>query len=128
MLRVNTYVASSHIHGRGLYAAEAIRRGQVVWAFEPSQDRVLSDAALEAFSTEDPAILTYVYEEEPGRWVLCGDNAIFMNHAEEPTCRDPDPTVTVAARDIAVGEELTVDYRQFDLSASRWLTPARDSA
>ena len=33
----------------------------------------------------------HAYEQEPGLWVLCGDDAIYMNHDDEPSCDDPDP-------------------------------------
>jgi hypothetical protein len=49
--------------------------------------------------------------------VLCGDDARFFNHEDEPTCRDfpdLDGGTTVAARDIELGEELTCDYASFD--------------
>ena len=57
----------------------------------------------------------YVYLEEGGHYVLCGDNAKFMNHAEDPNCTDADPQYTVARRAIEAGEELTCDYREFDI-------------
>lgn len=49
--------------------------------------------------------------------VLCGDNARFMNHSFEPNCDDR-TGVTFALRDILAGEELTCDYRVFDLESA----------
>jgi hypothetical protein len=51
--------------------------------------------------------------------VLCGDNAKFMNHSFEPNCDDVDGPYTVTKRDIATDEELTCDYRLFDLESAR---------
>jgi SET domain-containing protein len=50
-----------------------------------------------------------------GRYILCCDDARFLNHSDTPNLR-PDFTldrhgVDVAACDIAPGEELTVDYQ-----------------
>ena len=57
--------------------------------------------------------------------MLCGDDAIYMNHDDNPSCDDPDPQRTVARRAIATGEELTVDYRLFDRAAASWLPATR---
>lgn len=126
MLRVSTFVSTSQIHGKGLYAAEPIRRGEVVWRFDADLDRVFSDEELEEeiLRSRQP-LRSWVYQAEPGLWVLCGDDAVYMNHSDDPSCDDPDPRRTVARRDIDEGEELTVDYRQFDLSASLWLDAIR---
>ena len=44
------------------------------------------------------------------------------NHADPPDCRDrPDPegALTIGARDIAAGEELTSDYAAIDVNYGR---------
>jgi len=41
-----------------------------------------------------------------------------MNHSFQPNCDDQGPT-TVAACDIAAGEELTCDYRTFDMNSKQ---------
>jgi SET domain-containing protein len=40
-----------------------------------------------------------------------------MNHSEEPNCDDIGSYITLAARDIQPGEELTCDYRVFDVAS-----------
>jgi uncharacterized protein len=40
-----------------------------------------------------------------------------MNHADTPNCVDLNDDEAVAVRDIAVGEELTCDYRSFDVES-----------
>jgi len=126
MLCVPTYVAQSRIHGWGLFAAEPLVRGRLVWRFDPRVDRILTDEELEAEAqTSELPLRTFVYQAKPGLWVLCGDDAVYMNHAADPNCDDPDRTV--ARRDIAVGQELTVDYRLFDASAATWLDAVQPS-
>ncbi len=96
MLLVKTYLDRSAIHGIGLFAGERIRKGTVIWRRSPEIDLLLT--AL-------------------GKFVLCGDDARFFNHADAPNCHDiPDEGggPTVAARDIEAGEELTSDYASFD--------------
>jgi hypothetical protein len=54
-----------------------------------------------------------------GLYVLCGDDARFLNHSENPNCFDfysgEEQDITVAERDIYLGEELTCNYALFDL-------------
>jgi SET domain-containing protein len=119
MLLVKTFLAPSRIHGIGLFAAERIPKGTVLWRMNPTIDLELTDADLQALA--EPARLqmikyTYVDLVRCTR-VLCGDDARFFNHDELPNCQDipdADGGVTVAARDIDEGEELTSDYASFD--------------
>src|SRR5690348_3818171 len=114
MLLVKTYLAPSAVHGIGLYAAEPIAKGTVVWRFDQGIDRRLSRAERDVLP--EPArsfVLTYAYPEMPGSdtHVLDGDHARFMNHSDRPnthcpTPRKPEEATTIATRDIAVGEEL----------------------
>ena len=61
----------------------------------------------------------YAYLSE-GVYVLCGDHARFMNHAAEPNTVE-EGSLCLAARDIAVGEELTCNYFNFDELAGKKL-------
>ena len=118
MLRVPTVVAPSSIEGVGLFAAERITAGTVIWEFTQGVDWRIPVAEFDRFP--DPYrswLLRYVYREPTGCYVLCGDNAKFMNHSFDPNCDDVDGPYTVAKRDIAEGEELTCDYRLFDLDS-----------
>lgn len=118
MLRVPTVVAPSSIQGVGLFAAEPIAEGTVIWEFTPEVDWRIPVEKMELFP--DPYrswLLRYVYREPSGCYVLCGDNAKFMNHSFDPNCDDVEGPFTVAKRDVAEGEELTCDYRLFDLDS-----------
>lgn len=114
MLLVKTYVAPSSTHGLGLFAAEPIARGHCIWRFDPRIDRLYAREEREAAPEPLKAFLAiYSYPERPGSatHVLDGDNARFMNHSPHP---NTDCEVdTIATRDIAAGEELLCDYRQF---------------
>lgn len=119
MLLVKTYLAPSHIHGIGLFAAQPIPKDTLVWRLEPTLDLELTEAQIEALAP--PArdqVRKYTYLDlVRGTYVLCGDDARFFNHSDAPNCHDfPDAAggTTVAARDIGEGEELTSDYSRFD--------------
>jgi uncharacterized protein len=119
MLLVKTNLAPSRIHGIGLFAAEDIPRGTVIWRRDPSIDVELTEEQLEALAPPSrEQIVKYTYLDIVRRtYVLCGDDARFFNHEDAPNCvdyPDADGGTTVAARDIRAGEELTSDYGKFD--------------
>ena len=59
---------------------------------------------------------TYAYRElEHHSWVLCGDNARHMNHSFDSNVKSSGLwSEDRAVRDIRAGEEMTIDYRDFD--------------
>jgi len=115
MLRVRTYLASSPIEGIGLFAAEPIPRGTLVWKLDERFDRSydLRDIAADDGLLRD-MLARYGYRtSEAPIVVLCGDDARFMNHS--PTANtDEIGEMTIATVDIAAGEEITCDYAKFD--------------
>ena len=121
MLLVPTRLGASPIEGIGLFATSPIAKGTVTWRFMPGFDQLYTGAQID--SLPEPArseLLRYVYFHEGSRqYVFCLDNARFMNHTHEPNTRGVDPPdqpygYDVATREIAAGEELTCDYREFD--------------
>ena len=118
MLSVPTVVAPSPIEGVGLFATRPIVAGTVIWQFTPGVDwRIPVDDFRRFPEPYRGWLLRYVYREPGGYYVLCGDNGKFMNHSFDPNCDDVDGPCTVAKRDIEAGEELTCDYRLFDLDS-----------
>ena len=95
--------------GRGIVATRPIPRGTIVWAADPL-DQVIS---FKRFRNLPRAMRrqvdTYAYLDEGG-FVLCWDNAKYMNHSCEPACLGGGYNFELAVRDIAPGEELTGDY------------------
>lgn len=122
MLFVETRIAPSAIHGLGLFAAQAIPRGTRIWEFAPGFDLELSEEELQTLSEPCRAqVLAYAYYNAARlRYILCSDDARFVNHSQSPNTlsvgfgeRDIEG-MTIAARDIAPGEELTEDYGAFE--------------
>jgi len=116
MFLIPTVLGPSRIHGTGVFAAADIPAGTVIWTFHPDVDWEMTEAQFRRFPEPFRSrLLPYCYQDEKtGLYVLCGDNAKFMNHKNEPNCDDSGRS-TVARRDIRAGEELTCDYRSFDL-------------
>ena len=116
MLLVPVRVGPSPIHGLGVFAVHAIARGTLVWRFTPGFDLDLDPAELERQPEHfRKVLLHYGYlDKRLQRYILCCDDARFINHADAPNLASDHAQdrygVDVAARDIAAGEELTIDY------------------
>lgn len=122
MLRVRTKLAASPISGIGLFAAEPIKCGTLIWKLDAEFDR---EYDMRTLSPEDDllreTLLHYGYQ--PGDdpiVVLCGDDARFMNHSPDANTDDVGD-LTIARTDIAAGEEITCDYTKFDRGFQRSL-------
>ena len=115
MFLVPTQLGRSRIHGIGVFAASDIQAGTKVWEFTEGVDWKIPPGDFDRFPDRFREQLRHwCYLNGDGQYVLCGDNAKFMNHEEEPNCDDHGDAFTVARRDIRAGEELTCDYRAFD--------------
>lgn len=116
MLLVNTYVAASPIAGVGVFAASPIPAGTPIWRLDPDFDRLIPLRTYECSPPHVRALLdryAYPSPDRPGFLVYEVDNGRFMNHSETPNTDFSSDAAGTALRDIAEGEELTCDYRQF---------------
>ena len=117
MMLVRTYAAPSAVEGVGVFAAEKIRKGTLIWQYQPSFDRLVpAEMLLTASPVIQEFLRKYAYpaHDEPGMLVIEVDNGRLMNHSEEPNTDFTKITEGYAIRDIADGEELLCDYREFD--------------
>jgi SET domain-containing protein len=128
MLLVSTRTGPSWISGTGLFAAEYIPKGTVVWRFDPVVDRILSPFQVDNLPMDVKAlVLDFCYvNKRSGLYVVSLDNARFMNHSAQPNLAEvesesDDEGMDIAVRDIRAGEELTVDYFAYDADAARKL-------
>lgn len=109
-----TVVRSSQIGGRGLFATAPIHRGEVVSvngghlldrAGMAAHGGAVGDAELQV---TDDLFLAPVGEAEFDGVMM------FLNHSCEPNVGIQGQIVFVAMRDVAAGEELTLDYGTID--------------
>jgi len=103
-----------------VFALEPIRSGAEVWRFTRGFDLELDPALVDAQPPHFREWLQVYGYLDPRlkRYFLCCDDARFLNHSATPNLR-PDFArephgVDLALRDIAAGEELTVDYALVD--------------
>ena len=115
MMMVDTELRPSSIHGIGVFLAEPVAAGQLIWRFDSRVDRVFSDAELQEMPERLQIYLrTYsTLHHELKIWVLCGDNGRHFNHSDTPNTRSLGVAFgdDVAAVDLPAGTELTTDYR-----------------
>lgn len=117
MMLVPTYVAPSKIEGVGVFAAEDVPEGQLIWELAPGLDRLIGSREL----AELPPVLQafaerygYPYPHDPDVMIVELDNGRFMNHSDTPNTRFDDPDAGYTLRAIKAGEELTCNYAEFD--------------
>ena len=119
MLLIQTELKDSGIHGLGVFAKDKIKKGEAVWRFDPVFDLKLPcDTEYAPIIQDMLSHYGYTVEEDGMRFfVLCGDNARFMNHSERANTlsSEDDPYTDIATLDIEAGEEITCNYKIFDL-------------
>lgn len=116
MLLVNTYIAASSIEGVGVFAARPIAAGEIIWRPDPDFDMLVSMEKYASAPSHLRELLDrYAYPSpvKPGYLVYETDNGRFMNHSEMPNTDFSRLGEGTALRDIAAGEEITCDYREF---------------
>ena len=115
MMMVETELKPSAIHGLGVFLTQSVQAGDLIWCFDPRVDRVYGEEEISALPPHVQRYLrTYsTWHEATGLYVLCGDNGRHFNHSDTPTTVSSAITFgdDHAVRDLAVGEELTSDYR-----------------
>ena len=120
MLLVKTSLSDSTIHGLGVVASESIAAGAEIWRFEEGFDL---EKTPEEIAQLPPVAQNWFkksgyLDHHLNQYILSFDNARFINHSEDPNVR-PDYekhrcAVGIAARAIAAGEELTINYREIE--------------
>jgi uncharacterized protein len=99
-------IGDSPIHGRGLFAREAIREGEVVVRWRGEVLPVIELGALKTRDRYDCAALS----EDEIMVFGADDPVIYGKHSCDPNLWMESETACSARRTIQPGEELTTDY------------------
>lgn len=115
MLLVKTYVGKSKIHGIGLFSDQFIPKGTVVWEFNLVIDKVISKDELDGLKQivqEDifKNLKAHIPRLSQDLFMICGDDAKFINHSDKANLLDVSIYTSVANKDIKKGEEITENY------------------
>ena len=115
MFLIKTLIGPSRIHGNGVFAGDAVSPGTIIWRFEPTFDRVISDDELKGMPAafcEYVDMYAYRSTDIGGRLLLPCDHAKFLNHSIDPNTTERF-LESIASRIINQGEEITCDYSKF---------------
>src|SRR5437870_771128 len=109
---VKTEVRQTNKYGKALFAAEPVRRGTIVCSFTLGSDVTTEDEYVRAVA-ENRQPVTRTGTRYAGRYFTFGNTDApynYLNHSFSPNllCHCG---VVLALRDIAAGEEMTLDYR-----------------
>ncbi|MGE5195672.1 MAG: SET domain-containing protein [Deltaproteobacteria bacterium] len=115
MLLVNASAGRSRIHGKGLIARELVPAGALVWVLKKGFDVELTKDQFEELAPiAREQVARYVYTDvATGNYILCSDDAKYMNHSDTPNTRT-EGNQTTAIADIQPGQEITCNYYEFD--------------
>ena len=120
MMMVRCYLGPSSIEGLGVFTKVDIRKGGLIWIHDDRFDVSYFKEDMNTVPRHFREFLeryTYEHPSDPDRIVLDCDEGRFMNHSDTPNMDLSNPNRGIATRDIAAGEELTCDYRQFTIGS-----------
>jgi SET domain-containing protein len=100
--------------GKGVFALRHFNAGEFI--FRRRRGRIIANSEIAALSAEDQRHLDEI--DENTSEILTSPGCYF-NHACEPNAM-PHGMDLYAWKDIAAGEEITVDYRLTAISDNRW--------
>lgn len=102
--------------GYGVVATKLIPKGTVTWVLD-KLDRVFTEEEVDKMPPLYRKIIdTYTFRDSKGDFILCWDNARFVNHSFTSNCITTAYDFEIAIRDIQPGEELTDDYGYLNIS------------
>jgi len=112
------YLGPSGVHGVGCFTDQNIRKGELVRIWDGEDSRWVTNRQVNA-SPHAALYKKFGIRSTGGYWVpldfLRISTGWYMNHSADPNLGSDDGDVTYhAVRDIAAGEELTIDYRRMD--------------
>jgi SET domain-containing protein len=114
MLVVKNRLASSSIHGLGVFADEFIPSGSVIWKWYDGIDGKTNIKTIKSLPLACQDFFNVYGWSENGIYKYCIDNQKYINHSNTPNCVLIDGGNTgIANKNIDIGEEITEDYKSF---------------
>jgi len=122
MWLIKTSIDRSSIHGFGLFAQEDVPAGALIWRRNPSIDIKVewSDQVINSMPShvaKSVRLRSYV-DHSTGVRTFGIDGDAFVNHQDIPNVVFDSNGDGYASRRIIIGEEITNNYQDIDLSFS----------
>lgn len=118
MLLIKTYLDKSPIHGIGVFTNEFVKKGMLVWEFNPHIDIILTPEQLNELpevAREFVEVHAFPYPFEANNYCLSIDHAQYVNHSDTPNLGpNSSKSGDIALKDIPKGTELTDNYYLYD--------------
>jgi SET domain-containing protein len=121
MFLIDTYLDKSKIHGVGVFSKENVNKGEQIKEERPEFEIEFNKNKLPSMPLALAKLIdTHAYERKIGSGILVLgiDNEKYLNHSDNPSVNDEG----IALKNIKIGDEITIDYRDFDDSIKAWLT------
>ena len=119
MFLINTYLDKSKIQGVGVFSKENVKKGDKIKEVRPEFELRFNSTNLPKMPLAlANFIQTHAYEEDENEFCLGIDNEKYLNHSDNPTVDEEG----YALKNIAIGDEITIDYNNFDDNIKLWLT------
>ncbi len=115
MLVIKTKLKEISGKGIGLIANQEIKKGDKIWVYNP----VIDFKILKKNIPEEMTEFFHIYACDYGKDYIYfnSDNARFINHSETPNITSlGELGDDIALRDIHVGEEITINYKEIDVN------------
>ena len=112
---IDTYLDKSKIHGVGVFSKEIIKKGEKIKEERPEFEMEFDKNKLPSMPLALAKLIdTHAHERKLGSGILVLglDNEKYLNHSEEPSVDDDG----IALKDIEIGDEITIDYKDFDVN------------
>lgn len=123
-MTIETLVKEAPGKGVGIFTVHAVKKGDIVWEYDENFCKTFTQEQVEKMEPVQQSFIqkyAYVVPGNEGIWELDLDNGRFMNHADNPNT-EYDDLRGWATRDITAGEEITCDYRSFDIHSLDFLS------
>jgi hypothetical protein len=96
--------------GYGVVAKEFIPKGTITWVLDELDKEFTPEDIMRLSNLHQEILDIYTYRNNKGNYVLCWDNARYVNHSFRSNCLTTAYDFEIAIRDIHPGEQLTDDY------------------
>jgi SET domain-containing protein len=119
MIHIKYKLDRSNKHGIGLFAAEDLQAGQLVYTASPTLDVNITQEQFDSLKDSEKEELRWwgFFDESTQRWHVDFDVSKFINHSKEATVtqdKNYSEAYLVTTRKVNKDEELTQNYLEFE--------------